>query len=139
MPWADGRLSLLTPNVHPPRQERLDTRREAVFEPSYVRHVIESVNDLDNVLYEISNENHPASTAWQYEMIRFIHDYEKTLPKQHPAVTALASHVPGHLELFRGLFDLFLRCKPGRHFTQAFQERNKHTFAEWLRHFDVFE
>ena len=51
---------------------------------AYVRHVIETVNGFDNVLYEISNENHPASTTWQYDMIRFIKEQEKTLPKQHP-------------------------------------------------------
>jgi hypothetical protein len=36
------------------------------------------------LLFEISNENHPPSTEWQYPFIRFIHDYEKTKPKQHP-------------------------------------------------------
>ena len=36
------------------------------------------------LLFEISNENHPPSTEWQYHFIRFIHDYEKTKPKQHP-------------------------------------------------------
>ena len=51
---------------------------------AYVRKVIDTVNDLDNVLYEVSNENHTASTPWQYHMIRFIKDYEKTKPKQHP-------------------------------------------------------
>lgn len=51
---------------------------------AYVRKVIDTVNDLDNVLYEISNENHPPSTEWQVHMIRFIHDYEKMKPKQHP-------------------------------------------------------
>ncbi|MGC9326200.1 MAG: DUF6298 domain-containing protein, partial [Candidatus Hinthialibacter sp.] len=50
----------------------------------YVKKVIDVVNDLDNVLYEISNENHPESTKWQYHMIRFIHEYEKSKPKQHP-------------------------------------------------------
>jgi hypothetical protein len=50
----------------------------------YVKHVIDVVNDLDNVLYEISNENHPPSTRWQYHMINFIHEYEKQKPKQHP-------------------------------------------------------
>jgi len=51
---------------------------------AYVRKVIDTVNDLDNVLYEISNENHGASTAWQYHMIRFIKEQERTLPRQHP-------------------------------------------------------
>jgi len=54
------------------------------LQEAYVRHVVDTVNDLDNVLYEISNENHPASTAWQVHMIDFIHRYEKTKPKQHP-------------------------------------------------------
>lgn len=51
---------------------------------AYIRKVIETVNDLDNVLYEISNENHPPSTEWQYHMIRFIKGYEKGKAKQHP-------------------------------------------------------
>lgn len=51
---------------------------------AYVRKVVDTVNDLDNVLYEISNENHPASTDWQYHMIELIHEYEATLAKQHP-------------------------------------------------------
>jgi hypothetical protein len=63
--------------------ELVDRQMTAVQE-AYVRKVIDVVNDLDNVLYEISNENHPPSTEWQYHMIRFIHDYEHTKPKQHP-------------------------------------------------------
>lgn len=54
------------------------------LQEAYVYKVIQAVNDLDNVLYEISNENHPPSTEWQYHMIRFIHEMEKTKPKQHP-------------------------------------------------------
>jgi hypothetical protein len=54
------------------------------IQENYVRKIIDTVNDLDNVLYEISNENHPDSTQWQYHMIRFIKDYERTKPKQHP-------------------------------------------------------
>lgn len=54
------------------------------LEESYVRKVIDSVNDLDNVLYEISNESADSSKEWQYHLIRVIHDYEATKPKQHP-------------------------------------------------------
>jgi hypothetical protein len=50
----------------------------------YVRKVIDTVNDLDNIVYEISNENHTASTPFQYHMINLIHDYEQSKPKQHP-------------------------------------------------------
>jgi hypothetical protein len=53
---------------------------------AYVRAVIDAVNDLDNVLYEIANETKrtPESIAWQYAMIDFVHTYEKAKPKQHP-------------------------------------------------------
>ncbi len=54
------------------------------IQKNYVRKVIETVNDLDNVLYEISNENHPPSSPWQYYMIDFIHEYENGQPYQHP-------------------------------------------------------
>jgi hypothetical protein len=54
------------------------------IQESYVKKVIDTVNDLDNVLYEISNENHPESSAWQYHMINFIHNYEKGKSRQHP-------------------------------------------------------
>lgn len=54
------------------------------LQEAYVRKVIDTVNDLDNVLYEISNENHPPSTQWQYHIIRYIKNYEKSKPNQHP-------------------------------------------------------
>lgn len=54
------------------------------IQKAYIRKVIDTVNGLDNVLYEISNENHPESTQWQYAMIRYIHEYEKGKPMQHP-------------------------------------------------------
>ena len=56
------------------------------YQEAYVRKVIDTVNDLDNVLYEITNEDRggPAGTAWQVHFIRFIKDYEAKKPKQHP-------------------------------------------------------
>ncbi|MBN2314020.1 MAG: hypothetical protein JXM79_08825, partial [Sedimentisphaerales bacterium] len=54
------------------------------LQKAYIRKVIDTLNDLDNVLYEISNENHPDSTQWQYAMIRYIHEVEKGKPSQHP-------------------------------------------------------
>ena len=54
------------------------------IQEAYVRKTVDTVNDLDNVLYEIGNETHPGSTAWQYHMIEYIHAYEQTKPKQHP-------------------------------------------------------
>ena len=56
------------------------------LQEAYVRKVIDSVNDLDNVLYEISNEStgSSANTAWQYHMINYVKSYEAAKPKQHP-------------------------------------------------------
>lgn len=65
--------------VHSGRDREITRLQQA-----YVRRAIDTVNGCDNVLYEISNENHPASTQWQYAMIRFIHQYERSKPKQHP-------------------------------------------------------
>jgi hypothetical protein len=62
----------------------LSNKAVTTLQEAYVRKVIDTVNDLDNVLYEISNENHPPSTEWQYHIIRYIKEYEKTKPKQHP-------------------------------------------------------
>jgi len=55
-----------------------------MIQEAYIRKVIDTVNDLDNVLYEIVNESGKYSTEWQYHMIDFIHEYEKGKPKQHP-------------------------------------------------------
>ncbi|NSW56583.1 MAG: hypothetical protein HPY44_11245 [Armatimonadetes bacterium] len=54
------------------------------IQEAYVRKVVETVNDLDNVLYEIANESGAYSTDWQYHFIRFIHELEKGMGKQHP-------------------------------------------------------
>ena len=54
------------------------------LQDAYVKKVIDTINDLDNVLYEISNESHALSTEWEYHMIDLIHNYEKNKPEQHP-------------------------------------------------------
>jgi hypothetical protein len=54
------------------------------IQDDYVRRVIDTVNEFDNVLYEIVNEAGPYSTAWQTHMIDLVRRYEATKPKQHP-------------------------------------------------------
>ncbi|MCU0981258.1 MAG: DUF6298 domain-containing protein [Pirellulaceae bacterium] len=56
------------------------------LQKAYIRNVIDAVNDLDNVLYEISNESlyRPAILNWQEEMIKYINHYQAGKPKQHP-------------------------------------------------------
>lgn len=60
------------------------------LQEQYVRKVIDTLNDLDNVLYEISNEGHGSSAEWQKHWIAFIGKYQATKRKQHPVgMTAL--------------------------------------------------
>ncbi len=54
------------------------------IQEAYVRKVIDTVNDLENVLYEICNEAGAYSTDWQYHFIRYIQSYEATKPSRHP-------------------------------------------------------
>jgi len=54
------------------------------LQESFVARVIDTVNDLDNVLYEIANEARIESVDWQYHMISFIKRYEGDKPKRHP-------------------------------------------------------
>ena len=54
------------------------------LQEAYVRKVIDTLGDLDHVLWEIGNECHGRSVRWQYHMIQVIKTYEATRPKQHP-------------------------------------------------------
>ncbi len=56
------------------------------LQENYIKKVIDTVNDLDNVLYEICNES-DGSTAemnWQQHMVTYIKNYEAGLANQHP-------------------------------------------------------
>ena len=68
-------------DVHPCLHSTLNAEALARQE-DYVRKVIDTVNDLDNVLYEIINEG--GATTWQIHMIDFIHATERGKPQQHP-------------------------------------------------------
>ena len=50
----------------------------------YVRKVMDTLGDLNNVLWEICNEGDPDSKDWQYHMISYIKRYESDKEKQHP-------------------------------------------------------
>jgi hypothetical protein len=61
----------------------LDDPRVMAIQESYVRQVVETLNDCDNVLYEISNEAGGVSHPWQEHLIAFIREVEAALPAQH--------------------------------------------------------
>jgi hypothetical protein len=54
------------------------------LQQAYVRKVIDTVGDLDNVLHEISNESQGRSWRWQYHIIEYIKRYQASRPLQHP-------------------------------------------------------
>jgi hypothetical protein len=54
------------------------------FQEAYVRRVLATVGDLDNVLYEIANESGLFSVPWQYHMIRFVRRQEAARGRRHP-------------------------------------------------------
>jgi hypothetical protein len=59
-------------------------RRILDMQEAYLRKVVDTVNDLDNVLYEVCNESGPFSLEWQYHVVRFVKKYEAGKPRQHP-------------------------------------------------------
>ena len=67
----------MTMSDHP----RVKTVRD--LQVAYVRKVVDTLNDLDNVLFEVINEG--GTKEWDWFIVRLIHDYEKTKAKQHPA------------------------------------------------------
>ena len=44
--------------------------------------MVDTLNDLDNVLYEVTNEG--GNKDWDRFVVDTVHAYEKTKPKQHP-------------------------------------------------------
>lgn len=68
------------PEIHTLESQKKITE----IQEKYVRKIIDTVNDLNNVLYEIGNEMHVGSVPWQYHMIEFIRTYERSKPRQHP-------------------------------------------------------
>ncbi|MDQ3248011.1 MAG: DUF6298 domain-containing protein, partial [Chloroflexota bacterium] len=53
---------------------------------AFVRKVVDTLNDQDHLIWEILNEiaNDERGLHWHYAMIDYVHDYEKSRPKQHP-------------------------------------------------------
>jgi hypothetical protein len=70
------------------------------LQDAYVKKVIDTVNDLDNVLYEISNESDPTARDWQYHMIQLARSHEAGKPKQHPIGMTVAWPGGSNADLF---------------------------------------
>jgi len=73
------------------------------LQETYVRKVVDTLNDLDNVLYEVTNETALFSQDWQYYIVRYIKSYQAAKPKQHPVgITAFDSGREGSMEALLG-------------------------------------
>lgn len=83
----------------------LEIPEVTALQEAYVSKVIDTVNDLDNVLYEICNEAGPYSTQWQYHMIRFIKGCEAGKPKQHPVGMTFQYKGGSNADLFKSPAD----------------------------------
>ena len=57
---------------------------------AYVLRVLDTLRDMDSVIYEISNESHGGSTDWQYHMIRLIQEHEGRGGLSHPVWMSFA-------------------------------------------------
>ncbi len=72
------------PDACPTNNSQIPTR-VWTYEKNYIHKLIDAVNDLDNVLYNISNESgSPYSDSWEASVITEVKNYEATKPKQHP-------------------------------------------------------
>lgn len=61
---------------------RLGNKAVNAAQAAYIRKVVDAVNDLDNVLYEVINEG--GHKDWDWWVANTLRDYQRTKPKQHP-------------------------------------------------------
>ncbi len=63
------------------------------FQKAYLRKLVDTLNDFDNVLIEIANENF-YSQPWELRLCEFVHDCEKSKPNRHLVMPMdLLSHI----------------------------------------------
>lgn len=73
----DLKLDAAKAEVH-----RLGNAKVNDLQAAYIRKVVDTVNDLDNVLCEVINEG--GEKDWDWWVVKTIGDHEQTKPKQHP-------------------------------------------------------
>ena len=83
----------------------LQDPRIRALQEMYIEKVVDTVNDLDNVLFEVCNECRHSSVEWQYHIVRFIQQLESRRPKQHPVGMTGIWPPATNSDLFRGPAD----------------------------------
>jgi hypothetical protein len=63
---------------------RLENKKVLEIQERYVRRVMDTVANFDNVLYEVANEAGPLSHEWQEYWLDYIRTYEVDRDKKHP-------------------------------------------------------
>lgn len=77
------------------------------YQEAYIRHVVDVLNDLDNIIWEVALEpdgvysrNGYSSFDWLAHMLDYIHRYEMTKPKQHPVLYSVFAPIGDNNVLF---------------------------------------
>jgi hypothetical protein len=61
----------------------LENPNIVILQENYLRKIIDTLNDFDNIVWEIGNETPGNSIQWKTHIVKFIKNYEATKPKQH--------------------------------------------------------
>jgi hypothetical protein len=70
------------------------TNQITAFQDAYVKKAVETLNDLRNVLWIVSEEAPPKSTWWNDHLISLIRTYEAKMKFQHPIGYAALDSAP---------------------------------------------
>jgi hypothetical protein len=97
--------------------------------------VVETLNDLDNVLYEVANEVREYSTAWQHEIIQHVKAVEARMPKQHPVGMTGYNSIP-HDDLLKSRADWISPSNSGGEVTLNLSAVAGTLAVEWIHPVD---
>ena len=81
---ADNNINGINFGDDPRSIHTLEHQDILAVQNAYLRKIVDTVNEFDNVLYEIVNEAGQYSTEWQAYMISELVRYQATKPRQHP-------------------------------------------------------
>jgi hypothetical protein len=71
----------------------LDNPQIVRYQETYVRRMIDTLNEFNNIIWEIGNETIERSIPWKAHMVQFIRDYEKGKSRQHLILTGTGNGV----------------------------------------------
>jgi hypothetical protein len=77
----DNNINELSLDANKPQVHRLGNDKVNDLQAAYIRKVVDTVNEFDNVLYEVINEG--GQKDWDWWVVNTIRDHERSKPKQH--------------------------------------------------------